>query len=109
MVGVVGNHEDSRHTLGSLEVGGYGGDTKASRLARLNLALVERNLQAHGEHLERTDVERRLSSIDDGDVATKLLLASERTEVEGVGRELDVWSYSQLIVAKFLEIGQENG
>lgn len=109
MVGVVGDHEDSRHTLGSLEVGGYGGDTQASRLARLNLALVERNLQAHGEHLERTDVEGRLAGIDDGDVATKLLLACERTEVEGVGGELDMWSYSQLVVAKFLEVGQENG
>ena len=109
MVGVVGDHEDSRHTLGCLEVGGYGGDTKASRLARLNLALVERNLQAHGEHLERTDVERRLAGIDDGDVATQLLLACERTEVESVGRELDMWSYSQLVVAKFLEVGQENG
>ena len=109
MVGVVGDHEDSRHTLGSLDVGGYSGDTKASRLARLNLALVERYLQAHGEHLERTDVERRLAGIEDGDVATKLLLASERTEVEGVGRELDMRSYCQLVVVKFLEVGQENG
>ena len=83
LVRIIRNHEDTRglHTR-FLQFGSHCRHLHLHGFSRLNLALLQTYLQAHGKHLHASDVEFRLTLVGESDKSLQLLLAVETAEVQ---------------------------
>ena len=74
----------------------FGCNLHLCRLTRLQFLLVQRNLQAHSEHLEVLDIEHRLAVVAYDDLALQLLLVVESSKVKLGRRQIQSRSVGKL-------------
>ena len=93
---VVSDHEYTWLRASRLNQSLFGCNLHLCRLTRLQFLLVQRNLQAHSEHLEVLDIEHRLAVVAYDYLTLQLLLAVESTKVKLGRRQIQSRSVGKL-------------
>ena len=86
----------------------FGCNLHLCRLTRLQFLLVQRNLQAHSEHLKVLDVEYSLAIVAYDNFALQLLLSVESTKIKLRCRQIQSWSIGELRRCEVVELRQKN-
>ena len=85
LVWVIGDHENTWVLITRLlQFRSHCRHLHLRRLTKLELTLVELHLQAHGKHLQASDVQVRLTLVGDENLALQFLLAIEVAQVQGL-------------------------
>ena len=108
MIGVVGNHEDTRTFAHLLEIGGDACDLQRGGLSWIDLTRAECYLQTAGKHLQRRDDEWGVTRVRQRHFDRFLRFLIEISKVDIRRGNLQLWCLILVHIGKSREIRQEN-